>query len=257
DIEEGDLELKLTRGDWATLHSDPRGRLIPPFTVEVTEDMQVSLTIDAWRDRFPRSTASLQVHMLDERFYFPRLGVYRPVWIYLPTDYETSEKHYPVIYMHDGQHLFDEATSVGRAGPVEWRVDETIDESPYDAIVVGIAHAPSYRDREDEYRMEAFGESSNPRGTLYLTDIVHTLKPYIDRHFRTCTASRSTAMVGSSLGGLLTLYAGIQYSSVFGTLGVFSPSLWIGHSLYEKLQDDATREVRSEERRVGKVGGTG
>lgn len=245
DIEEGDLELKLTRGDWATLQSDPHGRLMAPYTFDVTEDMQMYITIDAWRDKFSRSTASPQVHVLDERFYFPRLDVHRPVWIYLPADYEVSEKHYPVIYMHDGQHLFDEATSVGRAGPVEWMVDETIDESPNDAIVVGIAHAPTYREREAEYKVGLSEERTDYRGDLYLADIVYTLKPYIDRHFRTCAAFRSTAMVGSSLGGLLTLYAGVQYSSVFGTLGVFSPSLWIGHSLYEKLQDDATREVLS------------
>ncbi len=239
-IEEGSLELKLTRGDWSTLCSDPKGRLMPPFTIEVTRDIRISLAIDAWRDKFSISTASPQVHLLNERFYFPQLRVYRPVWIYLPADYEISGKRYPVIYMHDGQHLFDEATSVGRAGPVEWMVDETIDASPDDAIVVGIAHAPSYGEREAEYRI---GEETDCRGELYLADIVDTLKPYIDHHFRSCKESRSTAMVGSSLGGLLTLYAGVRYHSVFGTLGVFSPSLWMGHSLYEWLRDDSVRQA--------------
>lgn len=190
-----------------------------------------------------KSTASPQVQLLDEAFYFPRLNVRKQIWIYLPATYKASIDRYPVIYMHDGQNIFDEATSVGHSGSIEWMVDETIDSSSHDSIVVGIEHAPSYRQREQEYRMEPSEEIKDPRGALYLADIVHTLKPYIDSHFRTLPEQRSTAMVGSSFGGLLTLYAGIQYNAVFGTLGVFSPSFWMGHRLYEFLKEDNTCKI--------------
>lgn len=228
DIEEGELELKITRGSWATLQTSTDGKLLSPYSVDVQGDIEIALSIDGWRDAFPLSTASPQVHVLAENFYFPRLDQYKKVWIYLPENYGSSEKHYPVIYMHDGQHLFDEATSVGRAGPVEWMVDETIDEANHKAIVVGIAHAANVEDRERELLMHPFRNVERPLGEAYLADVVNLIKPYVDEVYRTKPDRSNTAMVGSSLGGLATLYAGMLYPHTFGTLGVFSPSIWTG-----------------------------
>lgn len=242
-VKKGELAFKITRGSWSTLNSSVTGDLLAPYYLDVKHDLEMEVSIDAWRDEFPSSTASPQVHVLADNFYFPQLNSYRKIWVYLPKDYRLSDKHYPVIYMHDGQHLFDEATSVGRAGPVEWKVDETIDASNQPAIVIGIAHPPQVADREREFLLYPFRDITNPAGSLYLDDIVAVLKPFVDKHYRTLADKQHTAMAGSSLGGLLTLYAGALYPEVFGTLGVLSPSIWTGRrELWDffaaKLQKD-------------------
>ena len=237
DVEAGVLEFKLSRGSWATLNSDSNGRLMAPYRIEVNEDTQMSINIDTWRDLFPTSTASAQVHVLDEKFWMPHLGVHRRVWIYLPEGYADTVTRYPVLYMHDGQHLFDEATSRGRIGPVEWCVDEVIDAAVDKAIVVAVEHADEYRVREQEYRIHAAEHVTDPKGWNYLQDIVEVLKPYVDRHYRTLPAREYTAVLGSSLGGLLNIFAGLRYSDVFGTVGVFSPSIWLdSEGVYYELQ---------------------
>lgn len=174
----------------------------------------------------PISTASPQVQILDANFYFPHLNTHKRIWIYLPKDYSNTDKHYPVLYMHDGQSLFDEATSIGRSGPVEWKVDETIDQAEQQTIVIGIAAPAESFDRTREYLVTPFRDMKEPAGDLYLRDIVEVLKPYVDAHFRTLSDRKHTGMVGSSFGGLLTLYAGALHADVFGMLGVFSPSIW-------------------------------
>lgn len=227
-VEEGELEFKITRGNWKTLNSSKKGELLAPYRVQVKQEMEIEVSIDAWRDEFPLSTASPQVHVLADDFYLPQLNSRRRIWIYLPKNYRLSDKRYPVLYMHDGQHLFDEATSVGRAGPVEWRVDKTIDAARHSAIVVGIEHPAQVVDREREFIVHPFRDVDKPAGALYLRDIVDVVKPFVDKNYRTLSDKRHTAMVGSSLGGLLTLYAGAFYPEVFGALGVFSPSIWTG-----------------------------
>lgn len=242
-VEEGELEFKITRGNWKMLSSSTTGELLSPYRVQVRQGVEVEVSIDAWRDEFPLSTASPQVHLLAEDFYFPQLNSHRRIWIYLPKDYRLSDKRYPVLYMHDGQHLFDEATSVGRAGPVEWRVDKTIDAAHHSAIVIGIEHPAHVADREREFLLAPFRDVQEPAGTLYLRDIVEVLKPFVDKNYRTLSDKDHTAMVGSSLGGLLSLYAGALYPQVFGALGVFSPSIWTGKKQLSdffaiKLQED-------------------
>ena len=242
-VTERELEFKITRGDWRTLSSTMSGELMAPYRIDVSEDTEVQVSIDGWRDKFPASTASPQVHLLADNFFFPHLDTNRRIWIYLPKDYEHTDTRYPVLYMHDGQHLFDEAISVGRSGPVEWQVDETIDAAERQAIVVGIEHPPLIADRTREFLVFPFEEVSDPAGELYLRDIVEVLKPYVDQRYRTLSDKKHTAMAGSSFGGLLTLYAGLLHADVFGTLGVFSPSIWTGKKelagfFAEKLEEN-------------------
>lgn len=235
DVAAGLFEYKFTRGNWETLASTSKGKLEGPLRAIISSDTVLHANIDGWRDDFPKSTQSQQVHVLDSAFYFPKLDLHKRVWIYLPKDYQQGNKRYPVIYMHDGQDLFDEATSKGRIGPLEWGVDEAIDESPYDAIVVAIAHAEDIEQRQNEYFVRPNSHLENPVGADYLSDIVHTLKPYVDNKYRTLAQKRYTAMAGSSVGGLLTFYAGLLYPNVFGTLGILSPSIW--------LDEDNTAEI--------------
>ncbi|WP_133228285.1 alpha/beta hydrolase [Sphingobacterium corticibacter] len=226
-VPKGLFEYKFTRGNWETLASTAKGNLEGPIKLIVTGDTAVTATIDGWRDDFPASTASPQVHILDSAFYFPKLDVQRRVWIYLPEGYAQSKESYPVIYMHDGQDLFDEATSKGRIGPLEWRVDEAIDEAKDKAIVVAIAHAEDIQRRQNEYFVRPTTSFPQPLGEAYLQDIVSVLKPYVDQHYRTKSDRAHTAMAGSSVGGLLTFYASLLHPETFGTVGVLSPSIWL------------------------------
>jgi len=154
----------------------------------------------------------------------PQLRNQRDLLVYLPPSYHHSQQRYPVIYMHDGQNLFDNATSF--AG--EWGVDETMEQlahsSGLEAIIVGIPNAGEARLAEyTPFRDRHLGGG---RGDAYLDFIVHTVKPLIDHDFRTLPGRRTTGIMGSSLGGLISLYAFFARGGAFGFAGVMSPSLW-------------------------------
>ena len=177
------------------------------------------------------STAGPGVHVLAQRLAMPGLGRERTLRLYLPPSYETSpDKRYPVIYMHDAQNLFDDATSY--AG--EWGVDETLDAFArtrgLEAIVVGI-------DNGGEARNHELSPWSNPQidpaqGEQYMAFVVDVVKPFIDAHYRTRPDRANTAMIGSSLGGLVTHYALLRYPQVFGKAAIFSPSYWVSNEVY-------------------------
>lgn len=170
------------------------------------------------------STALPGVHLLGEPLAMPGLERKRQLRIYLPPGYATSGKRYPVLYMHDGQNLFDTATAY--AG--EWKVDETLDalarEGRLELIVVGI-------DNGQEKRMTELNAWNNAQvgkgeGRAYTDFIVKTVKPLVDARYRTLPGRAHTAIMGSSMGGLASHYALVQYPQVFGKAGVFSPAYW-------------------------------
>ncbi len=148
----------------------------------------------------------------------PQLNCKRKIWLYLPLDYEKSNKKHPVIYMHDGQNLFDANTS--HAG--EWAIDETLDALKANAIVVGI-------ENDGDKRMEELTPFVNKKygggkADAYLDFLINNLKPHIDKNYRTKTNAKNTAIFGSALGGLISFYAAIKHPQVFGKVGCFSPS---------------------------------
>jgi predicted alpha/beta superfamily hydrolase len=161
----------------------------------------------------------------------PQLGNRRDILVYLPPSYNRSQRRYPVIYMHDGQNLFDRATSFGE----EWEVDQTLEaasQEGLEAIVVGIPNLG--KERLNEYSPWTDRKHrQGGRGNAYLDFIVHTLKPIIDRDFRTRPGRESTGIAGSSMGGLISLYAFFKHPRVFGFAGVMSPALWFaGGAVY-------------------------
>ncbi|WP_029268642.1 alpha/beta hydrolase [Flavobacterium sp. KJJ] len=157
----------------------------------------------------------------------PQLKTTKKIWIYLPEGYSASaKKKYNVIYMHDAQNLFDAKTSfVG-----EWNVDEKLDSLRAPVIVVGIEHGNDKRiDELTPFKNEKYGGGNADN---YLEFIVKTLKPYIDKNYRTKTKAKNTTIMGSSLGGLVSYYAILKYPEVFGKAGVFSPSFWFSKDIY-------------------------
>ena len=153
----------------------------------------------------------------------PELENVRDLLAYLPPSYGDGDRRYPVIYMHDGQNLFDQATSFGD----EWRVDETMEaaaEQGMEAIVIGIPNVGD--ERCEEYSPFVDEKAGGGCGDDYLQFIVRTLKPLVDESFRTLPGREHTGIVGSSLGGLISLYGFFSHPDVFGFAGVMSPSLW-------------------------------
>ena len=156
----------------------------------------------------------------------PQLKTTKKIWIYLPKDYSATAKKYSVIYMHDAQNVFDAKTSFSG----EWNVDEKLDSLKAPVIVVGIEHGNEKRiDELTPFKNEKYGGGNADN---YLDFIVKTLKPYIDKNYRTKPKAKNTIIMGSSLGGLVSYYAILKYPEVFGKAGVFSPAFWFSNDIY-------------------------
>jgi len=232
ELPRGTFEYKFTKGGWDKVESGNGGFPTENRRITVESDTTINVEIEHWADHFPKqpkqSTANAQVHVMDTAFYMPQLNRYRRIWIYLPASYSTSRKKYPVLYMHDGQNVFDNATS----GFGEWGVDEALDTlgPKYgETIVVAIDNGAGKRLNEyAPYDMAKYGKGE---GDAYVDFLVNTLRPYINKHYRTKKCGKHTFIAGSSMGGLISFYAILKYPKKFGAAGVFSPAFWINPQL--------------------------
>ncbi|PWJ54290.1 putative alpha/beta superfamily hydrolase [Dyadobacter jejuensis] len=225
------LEYKYTRGGWDQVELDRYGQEHPNRVVYSETDL-VQDKITRWRrnmkvieDRSPI------IEVLSEEFYIPQLDKNRRIHVLLPYNYyEQPDRHYPVLYMTDAQNLF------GDGSPYEnWRIDQELTklaaEDKSNVIIVAVDHADE-EDRFQEISPYDTPKMGKGQGALYLKFITDTLKPQIDRQYRTLSDRLHTGMGGSSVGGLLTIYAALMYPHVFGRLMIFSPSLWISRRIY-------------------------
>jgi predicted alpha/beta superfamily hydrolase len=159
------------------------------------------------------------------RVWSPQLRNRRRVDVHLPPSYGDGRGRYPVVYMQDGQNLADPETSF--AGT--WALDRALDDLAgrrAEVIVVGIHHAGERRIAE--YSPFPDGRHGGGDGDAYLSFVADSVKPRIDRLFRTRRGRASTMILGSSMGGLISLYAVVARGDVFGGAGVLSPALWYG-----------------------------
>jgi predicted alpha/beta superfamily hydrolase len=232
----GNYEFKFVReGSWNSVECDSTGRDIGNRSFYVSADTVIVCTIAGWKDDEASfgsfHTASKNVSIASESFFMPEISAFRKIWIYLPPDYYKSKKHYPVMYMHDGQNIFDNINAF--AG--EWGVDECIDSlvalGKPGCIVVAIENGNTermseYNPFEFTWRTEKDTITFQPKADYYLTDIVGTLKPFIDQQYRTLPSKENSIIAGSSMGGLISYYAAIKYPNVFGKAGIFSPAFW-------------------------------
>lgn len=193
----------------------------------------------------------------------------RTIYVWLPEGYSSGKK-YPVLYMHDGQMLFDSTTTWNKQ---EWMLDETLgrliqEKKVPPCIVVGIPSIGAIRHAEyfpqqplqympDSLRKELVSKALNndPRADRYLKFLVQELKPYIDSHYTTAPSRNTTFIAGSSMGGLISLYAICEYPDVFGGAaclsthwpGIFTQNDWIPGAfltyLDQKLPDPATHRI--------------
>ncbi len=166
---------------------------------------------------------------LSQPAYLPPDAPKHDLLIWLPPGYQTTARRYPVIYMHDGDNLFDIVTSY--AG--EWQVDETLTTLAIEgisAIVVGIPNASGYR--AIEYSPYPFRDVERQivtgHGHAYIEWLVTIVKPIIDTSLLTLSDPAHTIIAGSSMGGLISLYGMMHFPHVFGACGAFSPAYWFG-----------------------------
>lgn len=168
----------------------------------------------------------------------PQLANARDVLVYLPPSHATGDRRFPVVYMQDGQNLFDRGTGFGGE---EWGVDETLQTlagEGLEAIAVGLPH--SGEGRLSEYSPFARGRHAG-RGDDYLAFIAETVKPLVDSAFRTLPDREHTGLLGSSMGGLISLYGFFHRPTVFGMVGSLSPALWYaGSALYDYVHQAPT-----------------
>ena len=205
------LEFKPLVDD-ATWSRGPNYKVAPGTTVDV----------------YPHfTTVTGTVEKLIATFHSTTLGNDRAVWAYLPPSYaENTRARFPVLYMHDGQNLFDPALAFGGN---EWKVDETLDAAAEDGsieelIVIGVENTAQ--------RIYEYTPTTDPStaggggGDQYLAMLVTELKPQIDAMLRTVPDRAHTGLLGSSLGGLISAYAGVKQPDVWGIVGAMSPSTW-------------------------------
>jgi predicted alpha/beta superfamily hydrolase len=229
---EGTAHFKITRGSWGLCEGTTTGGRIENRSFVYSPGMVVPVNIEGWENSAgAASTAVESVHIINETFPVPQLGKTKRVWICLPEGYASDlSKRYPVLYMHDGQNVFDAATSFSG----EWGVDETMkglqQRGDKGCIVVGIDNGGA--SRLDEYSPFVNPVYGGGQGAAYTGFLVNTLKPYIDSAYRTKPGREHTGIAGSSMGGLISLYAAIAYPEVFSKAGIFSPAFWFTDSLY-------------------------
>jgi len=214
------IELQFTRGSWGTVERGAHGEARPRRAFDVIVDSVLELTVESWADR-PPTTASGDV----TRTSVPGFLGGRQVWVYLPPGYHGTTARYPVLYLLDGQNVFDLVTSF--AG--EWGADETLEAlipagQVAPLVVVAVENGGSAR--IDEYTPWPDPAYGGGGGDAHLDAIADVLVPWVNATYRTQAGPAHTGFGGSSLGGLMTLYAMYARPDAFGLGMAMSPSIW-------------------------------
>ena len=221
------IAFKFFRGDWSRVETDADGFSIDDRRLTPTDAMHrqiLDFEVAGWADR--AVSGSTRVGRID--LWRPTAWPERRVWTYLPPGYAASDARYPVLFMFDGQNVFDRATSF--AG--EWGVDETVERliaSGEIAPMIVIAADNGGADRIDEYtphRDPSFRDGQNGGGEAHLARLIDEVLAEARTRYRTLPGPEHTAIAGSSLGGLMSLYALYARPDIFGRAAALSASIW-------------------------------
>jgi len=172
----------------------------------------------------------------------PQRGHERDIDVFLPPSYRRVKRRYPVVYMQDGQNLADPHRAFAGTWELE-RAIAALAERGIEAIVVGIPNMGEAR--VNEYTPFVDAKAGGGDGDAYLAFMERTLKPLVDRKFRTRPEREATGVFGSSLGGLISLYALFRAPETFGFAGAMSPSLWFaGRAVLSYIERDGNPPAR-------------
>lgn len=236
-VEAGTLvEFKITRGSWQRqgIYGEPFDSFPPSNIVFIAEDSEIiDLTVVNWYNQIPvRSDPVIGDLVIHRGFKSRWLRYSRRLFVWLPPSYGKSTKRFPVLYMHDGQNLFDSKTSFSIH---DWKVDEVATKlmkqnKIKEFIVVGIGNS---KDRDEEYNLFC------PLGKAYAKFMISELKPFIDRKYRTLADASNTAIMGSSSGGMISFQMAWTYPEVFSMAGCLSPAFFVSKSqIYKVIKSD-------------------
>lgn len=227
------LEYKITRGFWQNEAVNAEGIVLPNAILEVTHDTTVTIEVANWKD-FKHTVEGQITGTVAYHRQMQGDGIRpRDVIVWLPPSYANApEKRYPVLYMHDGQNVFDPRTAFLGA---DWQVDEVADSlirtgEMEEIIIVGVSNSD---DRRAEY-------SDTEKGRAYMKFLVMKLKPFIDATYRTRPEPQYTAVMGSSMGGLISFLLAWQHPEVFSQAACLSPA-------FTPPFDSAIKMVKSHE----------
>ncbi|MFN4254472.1 MAG: alpha/beta hydrolase [Saprospiraceae bacterium] len=224
------IEYKYVKGGWESeeLASDglPRSnRRVLAKKGKIEDTVPNWKAHEGWYD--PAFYPDIQI--VSQRFKVPQLSRRRRISILLPHNYATSgDKRYPVLYLQDGQNLFEEGAPFGTWG-VDKQLAALAQRGKGDFIVVAIDHGGKERIKEFlPYGHLKWGPGF---GREYARFLAETLKPYIDKNYRTLPGREHTGVGGSSMGGLISIFAGLLFPEVYSKFMIFSPSLWVSHEI--------------------------
>lgn len=223
------IEYKYVRGNWNKVELDKFGNGVSNRRANSNQGI-VEDEVPVWMNNnlFYNPKFLPQIKTISEQFEIPQLIKTRRITALVPHNYDETDKRYPVLYLQDGQNLFDDYAPFGNWG-VDKRLALLAEQGMGDLIVIAIDHAneeriaeftPSYRTR--------LGRGDGKKYSRFLAD---TLKPYVDKHFRTDPKREATGVGGSSMGALISIYAGMMYPEVFSKLMLFSPALWVAPNI--------------------------
>lgn len=170
------------------------------------------------------------IEVIEEEYEIPQLNATRKISALLPHDYYETDKQYPVLYLQDGQNLFNPLAPFG-----DWAIDKSMiklaEQGFSDIIIIAIDHGEKERVLEYlPYYHPRFGKG---KGKFYIEFMIEKLIPYVNKNYRTLTDFEHTGIGGSSMGGLISFYAGLANPGVFGKMMIFSPSLWISKMIFD------------------------
>jgi predicted alpha/beta superfamily hydrolase len=211
------FEYKFTLGEWEREALSDDGSVPPNYTMAATRSHKAPHTINRWR-----APVAAESRVTGELIHYAGIAgegiLPREVVVWLPPGYHESEERYPVLYMHDGQNVFDPAASYTG---IDWGVDETADRLIRDGslrpvIVVGIYNSPQ---REDDY-------GTGDTGAAYRRFVVEVVKPLVDGAYRTRPDREHTATMGSSMGGLVSFLLAWHYPDIFRQAACLSPAFF-------------------------------
>ncbi len=219
------VEFKFTRGTWDKGEVLEDGGFKSNRIYTYSPGMVVEETIDGFEDLTDKKQKLPNPDVIQFAVYSEELKREKNIRVYLPCDYAASTKKYPVLYMLDGQNLFDDVYAFSG----EWGVDECMDsvcaKGFITPIIVGIDHAGPLRLTEySPWKLEGAYSAYGGEGDAFSDFLANSLKPKIDSLYRTEPGRESTAVAGSSMGGLMSLYIAMDHADLFSMAGIFSPA---------------------------------
>ncbi len=224
------LEYKYVRKNWDGEELDLHGNTVSNRCVD-RDVVQINDFVPRWKRQGLTYKPELlpDIRVMKADLPMPKAIKTRRVAALLPHDYELSDRRYPVLYLQDGQNLYDEHAPFGNWG-LDKKLAVMAERGFGDLIIVAIDHAEN--DRIREFTPSAKTRLGRGDGKRYVRFLAEHLKPHVDKHFRTLPDRDYTGIGGSSMGGLISIYAGLMYPELFSKLMIFSPSLWVAPDIH-------------------------